>query len=110
MTPTLVPETGAPEQRKEGGAMKLGSYTCGYVDRLEMPIEPALEAAAAAGHDGIDVSAAWHDDLDPADARGRCVRTAGRPGLEIEAVITHLGLVRSLQGLPINLKGAADVA
>jgi sugar phosphate isomerase/epimerase len=95
--------------------MKLGFYTYSYVDRLKMEIEPVLEAVAAAGYDGIDVSATWHDDLDPAlmppAARDRYVKTANRLGLEIEAVITHLGLAQSLrQDLPINLKGAVDVA
>src|SRR5262245_20234382 len=95
--------------------MKLGFYTYSYIDRLKMDIEPVLEAVAAAGYDGIDISATWLNDLDPAlmpaQARDRYVKTVGRLGLEIEAVVTHLGLVQSLRdGLPINLEGAVDVA
>ena len=95
--------------------MKLGFYTYSYVDRLGMEIEPVLEAVAAAGYEGVDVSATWRDDWDPArmpaSARGRYVRVADRLGLEIEAVVTHLGLVGALQqDLPLNLKGAVDVA
>src|SRR5918912_629938 len=95
--------------------MKLGFYTYSYIDRLGMDIEPVLEAVAATGYEGVDVSATWRDDLDPArmpaPARGRYARAADRLGLEIEAVVTHLGLVQALrQGLPLNLKGAVDVA
>src|SRR4051794_27211016 len=95
--------------------MKLGFYTYSYIDRLKMDIEPVLERVAAEGYDGIDISATWRDDLDPAlmpaDARRRYVETAGRLGLEIEAVITHLGLAQSLRdGLPLNLRGGVDVA
>jgi sugar phosphate isomerase/epimerase len=95
--------------------MKLGFYTFSYIDRLKMDIDPVLEAVVAAGYDGIDISATWHDDLDPAcmpsDVRNRYVAAAGRLGLEVEAVITHLGLVQALRdGLPINLQGAVDVA
>ena len=95
--------------------MKLGFYTYSYIDRLKMEIEPVLEAVAAAGYDGLDVSATWQDDLDPAlmpaSARDRYVKTAARLGLEIEGVVTHLGLVQALRlGQPINLRGAVDVA
>lgn len=95
--------------------MKLGFYTYSYIDRLKMGIEPVLEEVAAAGFDGLDVSATWHDDLDPAlmpaSARDRYVKSAARLGLEIEGVVTHLGLVQALrQGQPINLRGAVDVA
>lgn len=95
--------------------MKLGFYTYSYIDRLGMEIEPVLEAVAAAGYHGVDISATWRDDLDPAlmpaEARSRYVQAAGRLGLEIEAVVTHLGLVQALrQGLPLNLEGAVDVA
>ncbi len=95
--------------------MKLGFYTYSYIDRLGMEIEPVLEAVAAAGYDGIDVSATWRDDLDPArmpdEVRGRYAEAATRLGLEIEAVVTHLGLIPALrQGLPLNLEGAVDVA
>ncbi len=95
--------------------MKLGFYTYSHIDRLGMEIEPVLEAVAAAGYDGIDISATWRDDLDPvrmpAEARGRYAEAAARWGLEIEAVVTHLGLVPALrQGLPLNLEGAVDVA
>lgn len=95
--------------------MKLGFYTYSYIDRLKQEIEPVLEAVAAAGYDGVDVSATWHDDLDPAQmpaaVRQRYVRAAARLGLEIEAVVTHLGLSQALRlGQPINLRGAVDVA
>lgn len=95
--------------------MKLGFYTYSYVDRMEMEIELVFEAVAKAGYHGVDISATWHADLDPAlmrsGVRDRYVRAAGRFGLEIEAVVTHLGLVQALrQGLPLNLKGAVDVA
>jgi sugar phosphate isomerase/epimerase len=65
-----------------------------------MDIEPVPQAVAAAGYDGIDISATWQDDLDPArmpsGARDHCVKAAGRLGLEVEAVVTHLGLVQVL--------------
>lgn len=60
--------------------MKLGFYTYSYIDRLKMEIEPVLEKVAATGYDGIDISATWHDDLDPAQmptqVRKRYVQTA----------------------------------
>jgi len=95
--------------------VKLGFYTYSYIDRLQMEIESVFEAIAAAGYEGVDISATWRDDIDPAlmssSTRGRYVRAAERFGLEIEAVITHLGLVQALrQGLPLNLRGAVDVA
>ena len=95
--------------------MRLGFYTYSYIDLLALEIEPVLRAVAAAGYDGVDVSATWRDDLDPArmpaEVRDRYARAAGRLGLEIEAVVTHLGLVQALrQDLPLNLKGAVDVA
>jgi sugar phosphate isomerase/epimerase len=95
--------------------MKLGFYTYSYIDRLKMDVEPVLETVAAAGYDGIDISATWHDDLDPAlmptEARDRYVRATSRLRLEVEAVVTHLGLVQALRdGVPINLPGAVDVA
>lgn len=95
--------------------MKLGFYTYSYIDRLKMEVEPVLEAVAAAGYAGIDISATWHDDLDPAlmprAARDRYIKTAGRLGLEVEAVVTHLGLVQAMRdGLPLNLPAAVDVA
>ena len=36
--------------------MRLAFYTYSYTDRLDMPIEPALEKIAATGYDGIDIS------------------------------------------------------
>jgi sugar phosphate isomerase/epimerase len=95
--------------------VKLGFYTYSYIDRLKLAVEPVLESVARAGYAGIDVSATWHDDLDPAlmpgEVRELYVTTATRLGLEIEAVITHLGLVQALRDdLPLNLKGAVDVA
>ena len=95
--------------------MKLGFYTYSYIDRLKQEIEPVLEAVAAAGYDGVDLSATWRDDLDPAlmpaKVRKTYASTAQRLGLEIEAVITHLGLTQAVwQEQPLNLKGAVDVA
>lgn len=95
--------------------MKLGFYTYSYIDRLQMEIEPVLETVAAAGYDGIDISATWHDDLDPArmpaSVRSRYVQAAQRSRLIIEAVVTHLGVVEAIHdGVPLNLKGAVDVA
>jgi sugar phosphate isomerase/epimerase len=95
--------------------MKLGFYTYSYIDRLKMDVEPVLETVAGAGYDGIDISATWRDDLDPAlmppAVRNLYVRTAGRLNLEIEAVVTHLGLVQALRdNLPLNLRGAVDLA
>lgn len=46
--------------------MKLGFYTYSYLDRLGVEIEPVLETVAAVGYEGIDISATWRDDLDPA--------------------------------------------
>jgi hypothetical protein len=61
--------------------MILGFYTYSYIDRLKMDVEPVLETIAAAGDDGIDISATWHDDLDPAlmppAVRDLYVRPAG---------------------------------
>jgi len=95
--------------------MKLGFYTYSYIDRLKMPIEPVLELIAATGYDGIDISATWQDELDPASmppaVRERYVAAAQRVGLEIEAVVTHLELVSAVWNeQPLNLKGAVDVA
>jgi sugar phosphate isomerase/epimerase len=95
--------------------MKLGFYTYSYVDRLKMDLEPVLETIAAAGYQGIDISATWHDDLDPAlmpaSVRRQYVATAQRLGLEIEAVVTHLGLVEAVRDrAPLNLQGAVDLA
>jgi len=95
--------------------MKLGFYTYSYIDRLAMEIEPVLEGVAAAGFDGLDVSATWRNDLDPAlmpaSVRSRYVKAAEGLGLEIESVVTHLGLVQALrENLPMNLNGAVDVA
>src|SRR5262245_53073765 len=93
-----TPTPPGPGRRK--AAMKLGFYTYSYIDRLKRDIEPVLQAVAAAGYDGIDISATWHDDLDPAampaEARRRYADTARRLGLEIEAVVTHLGLAQAL--------------
>ena len=37
--------------------MKLAFYTYSYTEKLDMPIATVLEAVAAAGYDGIDLSA-----------------------------------------------------
>lgn len=95
--------------------MKLGFYTYSYIDRLGMSIESVLEKVAAAGYDGVDVSATWRDDLDPAlfprEAREELRRTAERLGLRIEACVTHLPLVQAVwNNQPLNLPGAVDLA
>jgi sugar phosphate isomerase/epimerase len=95
--------------------MEIGFYTYSYIDRLGMEIEPVLETVAAAGYRSIDVSATWRDDLDPAlmpdSARARYVKAASRLQLRIEACVTHLGLVQAVwDNLPLNLRGAVDVA
>ena len=95
--------------------MKIGFYTYSYIDRLKMEIKPVLEAVSTAGYDGVDISATWRDDLDPAlmpaKIRQTYAKTAERLGLEIEAVITHLELIQAVwRAQPLNLKGAVDVA
>ena len=95
--------------------MRLAFYTYSYIDRLGMEPEPVLEQVAAAGYDGIDLSATWRDDDDPAlfpAERRREIRAAAeRLGLKIEALVTHLPMVNSVwEGRPINLPGAVDLA
>jgi sugar phosphate isomerase/epimerase len=73
--------------------MRLAFYTYSYTDRLEMPIEPALERIAETGYDGIDISGTDGSSADPLSVtpalRQLTRRTAERLGLEIEAIITH---------------------
>jgi sugar phosphate isomerase/epimerase len=95
--------------------MKLGFYTYSYIDRLGMSIEPVLEKVAATGYDGLDISATWRADLDPAlfprEARETFKRECERLGLRIEACVTHLPLVQAVWNRqPINLPGAVDLA
>ncbi|MCS6860395.1 MAG: sugar phosphate isomerase/epimerase [Abditibacteriales bacterium] len=95
--------------------MKLGFYTYSYIDRLGMSIESVLEKVAATGYDGVDVSATWREDLDPAlfprEARQTLRRTAEQLGLNIEACVTHLPLVPAVwNSQPLNLPGAVDLA
>jgi sugar phosphate isomerase/epimerase len=95
--------------------MRLAFYTFSYIDRLGMEPEPVLRAVAAAGYSGIDLSATWRADLDPAlfprERRAEVKTLAARYGLRIEALVTHLPLINALwDGLPVNLPGAIDVA
>lgn len=90
-------------------------YTYSYIDRLGMEPEPVLRAAAAAGYPGIDLSATWRADLDPAlfpaERREEIRRLATDLGLRIEALVTHLGMINALwEGRPINLPGAVELA
>jgi protein FrlC len=101
--------------------MKLGFYTYSYLDRLDLPIAPTLEAIAAARYDAVDLSATRRADLDPAlfpeEDRRAIRRLTASLGLEVAALVTHLPLVNSLweQELsdakgPLNLRGAVDLA
>jgi protein FrlC len=95
--------------------MRLAFYTYSYTDRLEMPIEPALERIAETGYDGIDISGTDGSSADPLSVtpalRQLTRRTAERLGLEIEAIITHAALADSLfSDAPLDLKGSVDLA
>src|SRR3989442_1598438 len=95
--------------------MKLAFYTYSYLDRLDMPVAPVLEAIAAAGYDAVDLSATRRADLDPAQFpvsdRREILQLTRSLGLEIAALVTHLGLVNALwDGRPLNLRGAVDLA
>lgn len=95
--------------------MRLAFYTYSYTDRLEMPIEPALEKIAAAGYDGIDISGTHGHSADPLsvtpELRQLTRTTAECLGLRIEAVITHATLADSLfTDAPLDLKGSVDLA
>lgn len=95
--------------------MKLAFYTYSYIDRSNLDIEPVLATVAAAGYEGVDISATWRMDLDPAqmpaEVRRTYRETAARLGLQIEAAVTHLPLVNALWNRqPINLPGAVEVA
>jgi sugar phosphate isomerase/epimerase len=95
--------------------MRLGFYTYSYIDRLGMEPREVIPRVAAAGYDCLDLSATWHEDEDPAlfpRERRREIRAlADDHGLTIEAVVTHLPMLNSLQdGRPINLSGAVDLA
>jgi len=95
--------------------VKLAFYTYSYIDRSHLDIGPVLETVAAAGYVGVDISATWRADLDPAqmpaEVRRTYRETAARLGLQIEAVVTHLPLVNALwERQPIHLAGAVDVA
>ena len=39
--------------------VKLAFYTYSYIDRSHLDIGPVLEAVAAAGYVGVDISATW---------------------------------------------------
>jgi sugar phosphate isomerase/epimerase len=95
--------------------MRLAFYTYSYIDRLGMEPEPVLRVAAESGYSGIDLSATWRADVDPAlfpnerrvEIRSLCTAL----GLRIEALVTHLPLVNALWGSrPINLPAAVELA
>ena len=95
--------------------MRLAFYTYSYTDRLEMPIEPALEKIAATGYDSIDISGTHGNSADPRsvtpELRQLTRRTAEGLALKIEAIITHGALTDSLFGEePLDLKGSVDLA
>ena len=95
--------------------MRLAFYTYSYTDRLEMPLEPALEKIAATGYDGIDISGTHGPSADPRsvtpELRAQTRSIAERLGLTIEAVITHANLADSLfTDEPLDLKGSVDLA
>jgi len=95
--------------------MRLAFYTYSYTDRLEMPIEPALEKIAATGYDSIDISGTHGSSADPHSVTPELRRltraTAERLGLKIEAIITHGSLTDSLfSDAPLDLKRSVDLA
>jgi sugar phosphate isomerase/epimerase len=95
--------------------MRIAFYTYSYIDRLAMEPAAVLPAIAAAGYDGIDLSATWRNDADPAlfppHRRREIARLCASLGLRIEALVTHLPLVESLrEGLPLNLPAALELA
>ena len=73
--------------------MRLAFYTYSYTDRLDMPIEPALEKIAATGYDGIDISGTHGPSADPQsvtpELRTLTRATADRLGLTVEAIIIN---------------------
>ena len=95
--------------------MRLAFYTYSYTDRLEMPLEPALERIAETGYDGIDISGTHGQSADPLsvtrELRQLTRVTAERLGLEIEAIITHAALADSLfTDTPLDLEASIDLA
>lgn len=105
----------APSHHRKAIAMRLAFYTYSYTDRLQMPLEPALERIAEAGYDGIDISGTHGPSDDPAsvtpDLRRRTRTAAERLGLRVEAVVTHATLVDSLwTDAPLDLTGTVDLA
>ncbi|MCC6446897.1 MAG: sugar phosphate isomerase/epimerase [Armatimonadetes bacterium] len=95
--------------------MRPAFYTYSYTDRLQMSLEPVLERIAAAGYQGIDISATHGDSSDPRSVSPSLRRltreTAERLGLRVEAVVTHATLADSLmEGSPLDLAGTVDLA
>jgi len=95
--------------------VRLAFYTYSYTDRLDMPIEGALEKIAATDYDGIDISGTHGQTADPhsvtPDLREQTRATADRLGLTIEAIITHATLADSLfTDTPLDLAGSVDLA
>lgn len=95
--------------------MRLAFYTYSYLDRLGIEPEPVLRVAAENGYPGIDLSATWRADLDPAlfpvERREEIRSLCATLGLKVEALVTHLPLINSLwESQPINLPAAVDLA
>lgn len=95
--------------------MRLAFYTYSYTDRLEMPVQPALEKIAATGYEGIDISGTHGPSADPRsvtpELRALTRDAAAQLGLHIEAIITHATLADSLfTDTPLDLKGSVDLA
>jgi sugar phosphate isomerase/epimerase len=95
--------------------MRLAFYTYSYTDKLEMPIQAALERITLAGYDDIDISGTHGNSTDPRSVTPELRRltrdTAVRLGLRIEAIITHATLTDSLfTEKPLDLVGSVDLA
>jgi sugar phosphate isomerase/epimerase len=95
--------------------VRLAFYTYSYIDRLGMEPSEVIPRVADAGYDGIDLSATWRADDDPAlfpaERRREIRRLVEAHGLTIEALVTHLPLAAALRdGRPINLAGAVELA
>ncbi len=95
--------------------MRLAFYTYSYTDKLEMPLQPALEQIAATGYDGIDISGTHGPSADPASVtlqmRQQTLSLSQQLGLRVEGIITHATLTDSLgTATPLDLAGSVDLA